>query len=222
MAAHGYAALAADGAPQVAVILGPNHYGWGSPLAITNRDFWETPLGRVAIDRDLVQKLLRASPFIREDELAHSQEHSLEVQVPFLQHLYADQIRILPIAMLAQDMAVSLELGRALAECLGDLNAIIIASSDFTHYEPHQAASQKDHQALEDIVALDPQGLAATVEQYGLTMCGPGPVMTMLTACRALGAKGARLLRYATSGDTGGDYSRVVGYASVEVFSETV
>lgn len=119
--------------------------------------------------------------------------------------------------MLAQDVAVSLELGKALAQCLRGLDALILASSDFTHYQPHQAATQKDLRALEDIVALNPQALAATVERYGVTMCGPGPIIAMLAACRALGAKGGRLLRYATSGDTGGDYSQVVGYGSVVV-----
>lgn len=217
VAANGFFQIAAEGTPQTVVILGPNHRGLGAAVAVGGQDAWQTPLGSVEIDVEVGQAIVSATRWARLDDLAHSMEHSIEVQVPFLQYIYENGFRIVPISMLRQDWEVSRELGRAVAAALKGKNAVIIASSDFSHYESQSMASKKDHLALEAILNLEPERLEETVISHSITMCGPGPVMSMLTACKALGAKKARLLRYATSGDITGDHSQVVGYASVEV-----
>ena len=217
VAANGFFQIAAEGKPQTVVILGPNHRGLGAAVAVGGQDAWQTPLGSVEIDVEVGQAIVSATRWARLDDLAHSMEHSIEVQVPFLQYIYENGFRIVPISMLRQDWEVSRELGRAVAAALKGKNAVIIASSDFSHYESQSMASKKDHLALEAILNLEPERLEETVISHSITMCGPGPVMSMLTACKALGAKKARLLRYATSGDITGDHSQVVGYASVEV-----
>lgn len=217
VAANGFFQIAAEEKPQTVVILGPNHRGLGAAVAVGGQDAWQTPLGSVEIDVEVGQAIVSATRWARLDDLAHSMEHSIEVQVPFLQYIYENGFRIVPISMLRQDWEVSQELGRAVAAALKGKNAIIIASSDFSHYESQSMASKKDRLALEAILNLEPERLEETVISHSITMCGPGPVMSMLTACKALGSKKARLLRYATSGDITGDYSQVVGYASVEV-----
>ena len=217
VAANGFFQIAAEGKPQTVVILGPNHTGLGAAVAVGGQDAWQTPLGSVEIDVEVGQAIVSAIRWARLDDLAHSMEHSIEVQVPFLQYIYENGFRIVPISMLRHDWEVSRELGRAVAAAIKGKNAVIIASSDFSHYESQSMASKKDRLALESILNLEPERLEETVISHSITMCGPGPVMTMLTACKALGSKKARLLRYATSGDITGDHSQVVGYASVEV-----
>jgi AmmeMemoRadiSam system protein B len=217
VAANGFSSLASQRKPQTVIILGPNHRGLGQAVAVGRQEKWQTPLGQVELDVELGQSIVSASQWAEWDDLAHSWEHSIEVQVPFLQYIYETGFRIVPIAMLRQELEVSQDLGGALSVALKGRDAIIIASSDFSHYEPQPSASRKDHLALEAILALAPEQLEEVVRSNNISMCGPGPVMGMLTACKALGAKKARLLRYATSGDITGDYSRVVGYASVEV-----
>ena len=217
VAANGFFSLASEREPQTVVILGPNHRGMGADVAVGRQDKWQTPLGQVDLDVELGQLIISASQWAQWDDLAHSREHSIEVQVPFLQHIYGAAFRLVPIVMLRQDLEVSQDLGHALAAALKRRDVLIIASSDFSHYEPQPSASRKDHLALEAVLALDSEKLEGVVSSYGISMCGPGPVMAMLIACKALGARKARLLRYATSGDITGDYSQVVGYASVEV-----
>lgn len=220
VAAHGFAQLAGDGKPQVVIILGPNHRSLGSPVAISSKGHWQTPLGRISLDGDLARSICAAVPFVREDELAHRMEHSLEVQLPFLQYLFGEGFRLVPIAIGFQDLTISLELGRALALVSKGKDAVIIASTDFTHYETQSTAEQQDQGALESILRLSPEELAAVIGAHRISMCGPGPVMAMLAACREIGASKAELLKYATSGDTSGNYHQVVGYASVKVERE--
>lgn len=220
IAAHGFAQLAGDGKPEVVIILGPNHRSLGSPVAISSKGHWQTPLGRVSVDGDLARAIVAAAPFVREDELAHRMEHSLEVQLPFLQYLFGEEFRLVPIAICFQDLTTSLELGRALAVVSRGKDAVIIASTDFTHYETQSTAERQDQRALEAILRLSPEELAAVVVAHRISMCGPGPVMAMLAACREMGARKAELLKYATSGDTSENYRQVVGYASVKVERE--
>lgn len=217
VAAHGFFSLASQKKPQTVVILGPNHSGLGAGVAVGRQDKWQTPLGEIELDNELGQSIITASQVAQWDDLAHSSEHSIEVQVPFLQYVYGGAVRLVAISMLRQDLEASGDLGHALAAALKGRDAVIIASSDFSHYEPQSSASRKDHLALEAILGLAPERLEKTVRSHSISMCGPGPVMAMLTACKGLGAHQARLLSYATSGDITGDYSRVVGYASVEV-----
>lgn len=215
VAAHAYRALAGGPRPERVIILGPNHYGLGSSLvAPAPHRRWETPLGQAALDRDFIQAFLAGCPLAQEEELPHLQEHSIEVQVPFLQHLYGADLRLVPIAMTGQDLRTSQEVGHVLARLARGSNSVLIASTDFTHYEPMAVAYEQDRHALEAIAALDAAALLGAVQRHGITMCGPGPAMAVLTACRDLGATEARILRYATSGDTSGDPDRVVGYGA--------
>ena len=213
IAAHGYRRLAVA-QPQTAVIIGPNHRGMGAAIAVSAVRAWQTPLGEIAIDRGISDAIISQCPWARPDNLAHAMEHSVEVQVPFLQFVFGDAFSLVAIVMSRQDWPSSRSLGDAIGKALGTRPAVIIASSDLTHYEPQLVAAERDALALEAILSLEPQRLATVVSQHSLTMCGPGPVMAMLQACRQLGATKAELLRYATSGDAAGDYSRVVGYAS--------
>ena len=217
VAAHGYFHLASEPKPQTIVVLGPNHTGLGAYVAVSTEDAWRTPLGDVELDAEVGKAIVAASRWAEWDDLAHKQEHSIELQLPFLQYVYGSGFKVVLIAMMRQNLEVSQELGGAIAQALKGKDSMIIASSDFTHHEPHDSATKKDHLALEAILALDPRRLAEVVDSHHISTCGPGPVMTMLTACKQLGASTARLLRYADSGDVTGDYHRVVGYASVSV-----
>ncbi len=217
VAAYGFAAIAAEKKPHTVVILGPNHYGQGAPVSVSGADSWQTPLGAVPLDSDSIARLMALNPLLQKDDMAHSREHSLEVQVPFLQHLYGDNFKLIPIALLRMDVITCVALGQSLAAVLNPKDTLVIASSDFTHYEPARVAQTNDHMAIEPIERLDPEGLAETVTRLGVTMCGPGPIMAMMAASKAWGAKEGKLLCYATSGDVTGDRSQVVGYASLEV-----
>ena len=212
IAAHAYKELAGDGIFDTAVILGPNHTGSGYPVSLWAGVSWNTPLGEVEINKELVQRLL--GEVIKIDEAAHIHEHSIEVQLPWLQHLYK-KVEIVPISMLAQDIETARAVGKAISQA-GD-NLVIIASSDFTHYEPYSVAMEKDGSVIEAIVALDEEELYERCENLNCTMCGYGPVASAIVAAKEMKAKKASLLKYATSGDTSGDFSRVVGYGSIVI-----
>jgi AmmeMemoRadiSam system protein B len=212
VAAHAYKELAEDGVFDTAIILGPNHTGYGYPVSLWAGTSWSTPLGEVEINKKLAQTLLGG--VIKADETAHLHEHSIEVQLPWLQYLYKN-VKIVPITMLAQDIETARTVGKAIAETSDNL--IIVASSDFTHYEPHSVALEKDSSVIEAIVALDEEELYGRCERLDCTMCGYGPVASAIVAAKEMKAQKASLLKYATSGDTSGDFSRVVGYGSIVI-----
>ncbi len=195
------------------VILGPNHHGLGAPIALS-RDSWRTPLGVVQPDLALAEAL--AGTIIDQDEVAHVREHSIEVQIPFLQARFKE-FKILPIAMGLQDEETAVEVGKELGGAISRLNrnCTIIASSDFTHYEPQEVARKVDAQLIEAILNMDVSELYSRVYRYNATACGYGPIAATITAARALGATSGKLLRYATSGDVTADYSQVVGYGAI-------
>jgi len=217
VAAHGFAQMAQDGKPSSIVIIGPNHSGAGSGVSIMKSGKWQTPLGEVQIDEALSGAIKRASDIIDTDAVAHAYEHSLEVQLPFIQHLFNVEFKIVPICMMLQDERTSKEVGDAIAEASVGKDVTIIASTDFTHYEPQRSAVEKNHKAMDKILALDAAGLVHTVEEEAITMCGYGPVSAMLQAAKKLGAKKAKLLKYATSGETAGPMPQVVGYGSISI-----
>jgi AmmeMemoRadiSam system protein B len=217
VAANGFARLAAEKMPEVVVIVGPNHRGLGAAVAVGRQGTWQTPLGSVDVDLEVGEAVVAGGQWAKWDDLAHGMEHSLEVQVPFLQYIYGSGFKIVPVAMLRQEMEIARDLGRAIAAALKGRAGLIIASSDFSHYESQASAGRKDRLAIDAILKLDPALVETTVVSQNISMCGPGPVMAMITAGRELGARKASLLRYATSGDITGDYSEVVGYASVMV-----
>jgi hypothetical protein len=212
VAAHAYKELAEDGIVDTAVILGPNHTGYGYPVSVWAGAAWNTPLGEVQIDKAFAHGILGET--IKADEAAHIHEHSIEVQLPWLQHLYKT-IRIVPIAMLAQDIGTARIVGKAIAQT--EDNLVIIASTDFTHYETRSVAIEKDTSVVEAIVGLDEDELYRRCEGVNCTMCGYGPVASAIVAAKQIKARRANLLSYATSADMTGDFSQVVGYASIAI-----
>jgi AmmeMemoRadiSam system protein B len=215
VAAHAYYQLALDGKPDTVVLLGPNHTGYGSALATMNEGVWRTPLGDVEVDSQTANQIVHESRIVDIDESAQKEEHSIEVQLPFLQYLYGSEFKIVPICFLMQDLASAREAGQAVAKTIAGKNAVIIASSDMTHYESHSKAEKQDRLALKAVEALDEARFFSIIEEHNITACGYGPIVALITAAKVLGAKEAKLLCYKTSGDVIGDYSSVVGYAAM-------
>ena len=205
--------------PERFIILCPNHTGMGTPLSIMSEGEWQTPLGNVKIESALARAIAHACPLVSEDETAHVSEHSLEVQLPFLQQLKGE-FSFVPIAVGTGSYAPLERLGQAIAQSIeGSPEPVqIIASSDMNHYESDSITRQKDRRAIDRVLALDPKGLFDVIKKEHVTMCGYGPTIAMLTAAIHLGASKAELVKYATSGDISGDRAEVVGYAGMIVF----
>jgi AmmeMemoRadiSam system protein B/AmmeMemoRadiSam system protein A len=198
------------------IIIGPSHTGLGKPFSTMTEGTWQTPLGNVAIDAELAGKIAVTSKYVEDDSRAHEDEHSIEVQLPFLQFFKPD-IRIVPITLTPAPAEIYKEIGKDIARALKALgrDAVIIASGDMTHYEPQETANEKDNLAIEAILALDEDELTERYQTYGITMCAHGPVVCLIAAAKELGVAGAELVKYETSGDTTCDYSAVVGYAGI-------
>jgi MEMO1 family protein len=204
--------------PDRVVILGPNHHGLGHPGAVYGGGSWLTPLGEMKVDSDLVGRLLTACPGLAADAVAHAHEHSLEVQVPFIQ-ARAPGASIVPICLGNAPLEDLLRMGEAIGNILAALAepVLMVASSDMTHYEPGSVAREKDFSALDYILKLDARGLFNIVLQQRISMCGVIPAVVMLAAARCLGAVTAEVAGYCNSGDVTGDQGQVVGYAGVVV-----
>lgn len=208
--------------PECCVILCPNHTGRGVPLAIMANTTWQTPLGEIAADTDLATRLLHTFPALHEDSAAHRSEHAIEVQLPFLQ-TQQPKLSIVPIAVGTSNFDGLRGLGEALADLIADVEeergkkVLIVASSDMNHYESDAITRVKDGKAIDRVLALDARGLWDVVMHEGISMCGFGPTVAMLTAAKLLGAHTAALIKYATSGEVSGDYAAVVGYAGIVV-----
>lgn len=204
--------------PKDVIIIGPNHTGLGEPEAIMGSGIWRLPGGDVEINSKLAEGIVENSGYLRNDHLAHLREHSLEVQIPFLQHFRKD-LRIVPVAIMSSDYDICMDIGRAIAKAIKYFKepVLIVASSDMTHYESDASARAKDKKAIDRLLAMDPEGLLKTVRASNITMCGVIPATIMLIACKELGATKAELISYATSGDVSGDYDQVVGYAGIIV-----
>jgi MEMO1 family protein len=204
--------------PTRVLLLGPRHFPRGESLAILSDRPWHTPLGDAQIDAELAAELKQAFPLLREDFVAHETEHSLEVQLPFLQHLAGD-FRFVPIVLGSERFEVFDQLGRAIAKVHAAQREpfLILTSSDMNHYESDAITRVKDRIAIDRIAALDPAGLYEAVHGKGISMCGYGPAVVMLTAMRALGATQVEIVAYATSAEVSGDYDWTVGYAGAIV-----
>jgi len=226
--------------PDTIILIGPNHTGLGAGVSLMASGSWETPLGTVDIDEVFAASILSQSPRIHEDSLAHLREHSLEVQLPFIQY-FKKKFKIVPIQMLDTRLETCLEVGKAIAEAIkvgarttggrdrptnqydndnpkSAINQVlIVASSDMSHYEQADRAKEKDKKAIHAILNLDPDGLYRVVRDYEITMCGYGPTVAMLAAAKILGAAKAELIKYSNSGETSGDYDKVVGYAGIVI-----
>jgi AmmeMemoRadiSam system protein B len=201
--------------PPTFVILGPNHTGRGSGVALSKED-WETPLGVVGNDKELGKLIQKNSRIIDFDEVAHEGEHSIEVQLPFLQFLYKN-FKFVPICIGLGDYETAEDIGNAIFNASREINRdiFVIASSDFTHFEDAQSARQKDELALKAIKKLDAKLFLSEVETNNISICGYAPIMTAMIYSKLNGCKDAKVLKYANSGDVTKDYHEVVAYCSV-------
>ena len=215
-AAHSYLALAEQRKPDTVIVIGPNHTGWGTPVSMMSEGAWETPLGRVALDTEVAKAIFNQSGVIDIDETAFIREHSVEVQVPFLQYIYGD-FKLVPICMGYQDLETSREVGQAIYKATEGRDVVIVASTDLTHMEPQQSANRKDRMVIDAVLAMDEERLQKVVHDNRITTCGYGPVSATLVASKLKNAQRVELLSYYTSGDIIGDYGAVVGYAATKI-----
>lgn len=200
------------------VILGPNHNVMGSEFSITGSGEWETPMGRIEIDPELAEELKRCE-ILREDETAHMHEHSIEVQLPFLQHKFKNP-KFIPISIANMDYSNDFlkkceTLGKHIAKTIKGKEVDVIASSDFSHYLPKEVAKDKDEKAIEKIEKFDPHGFFRTLEEIDASVCGYGPIAVLMYIAKELGLKTAKVINHTNSGDSTGDFSSVVSYYAI-------
>ncbi|MEM2141295.1 MAG: MEMO1 family protein [Nitrososphaera sp.] len=215
-------AVAANGYYQIsshefsnAVIVGPNHYGIGSGVATMKGGVWETPLGQVEVNGQWAEGMAKRSGIVDFDDMAHSRDHCLEVQLPFLQYI-RDQFTIVPVILMMQDIDTAYDLGKAIADTAAESDdTVLIASSDLTHYEPNESAHKKDSELISTMLELNVPKFYSVLERMDVSACGYGAIASIMVAAKSLGATRGELLKYATSGDVTGDTSAVVGYSSV-------
>ncbi|MFX1294302.1 MAG: AmmeMemoRadiSam system protein B [Promethearchaeota archaeon] len=217
IAAHAFAELAFDGKPDLFIVVGIDHHGYGTaPVSVQCKGGWETPLGVVNINSGIANKILTKSQKITDSARAHSLEHSLELQIPFLQYIYG-KVEFVPIMISYGALSVFQEVGVAIAKACEEEDIVLIASTDFTHFESADSAKAQDQKAIDAILKLDEELLYNTVKQNGISMCGFGSTSTVIRAARELGAKKAVLLKYGHSGEVSGDYHSVVGYGALKI-----
>jgi len=202
--------------PKTVIFLGPNHTGRGPSLGLSMVTHWQTPLGDIPVDQEVAHAVLDRMPEVEVSEAAHDQEHAIEVQLPFLQVL-SKEVKIVPITLGYEDPEQYHCFGESLASLVesSGKDLVVIASSDMTHYEPDADAQEKDHYAIEAILALDSDELARRISQRRISMCGRAPVLALLSYLKARRGESGKLIQYETSGTTSGDYSSVVGYAGI-------
>ena len=216
VAAYGYGLLrdSAGESGLTVVLVGPSHRAAFDGVAAHARGAWETPLGRAPIDEEVSQALLDAGPTVFDDPGVHRDEHSLEMQMPFLQRVVPG-LRIVPLIMGSQSRREVEALAAALAKALAGRQALLVASSDLSHYQPAAVANKLDAVVVEEVGRFDEEALMARLESHHNVACGGGPVVAVMKAARAIGADRATVLKYGDSGDVGeGDKSHVVGYLS--------
>ncbi|MCD6403163.1 MAG: MEMO1 family protein [Candidatus Aenigmarchaeota archaeon] len=205
------------------IILGPNHSGIGPVFSVFPKGIWKTPLGSVEIDGDGVKQLVSSNPLLEVDTMSHEYEHSIEVQLPFLQYRFGNEFRIIPISVLNYTPSFDfLEECKSVAKTISDFiknseeSWVVIASSDFTHYQPHEYAKRVDMSYIESIEKLDAKDFFVKLQETKGSVCGFGPIAIAIFVSKFLKGRKGELLKYATSGDVTGDYSSVVGYASIK------
>jgi len=213
IACHSFYAISSE-VPKLFIIIGPNHWGLGSNVATMKDCKWNTPLGDVEVDSETAEEISHLSEIIDIDYFSHTREHSLEVQIPILQEMYSD-FKILPISMINQKKDAAKDIGLAVAKIAEKKKAMIIGSSDFTHYEQNEFAHEQDMALIEPILKLDVKKFYDVLEDRNVSACGYGAIASTMIACKELGATKGELLKYATSGDITGDTSSVVGYGSI-------
>ena len=217
VAANGFYKISSTNFQDV-IMVGPNHYGIGSWVAAMKDGTWETPLGEVQVNSQMAEEIRGRSSTLDFDDYAHSRDHCLEVQLPFLQYIKQD-FKIVPVVLVSQKRETAFDLGNAISETIMEKDSpnstLLLASSDFTHYEPNSEAHRKDGELIKTILALDVNRFYTVLERLNVSACGYGAIATMMVAAKNLGATRGELLKYATSGDITGDMSAVVGYSSI-------
>lgn len=205
--------------PERCIVISPNHTGRGAPAAIMSEGTWVMPTGEIEIDAGLAKKLMANCHELEDDVSAHLSEHSLEVQLPFLM-ARQPALKFVPITVSHLRYDICKKIGEAIAKTIKESgqDILIVSSSDMNHYESQGVTEKKDKLAIDKVLSLDPEGLLTTCGEMRITMCGVVPTAIMLSAAKALGAKNAKLVQHATSGDTSGDYEAVVGYAGIIVY----
>ena len=219
VAARGYEKLASRGRPDWVIILGTNHTGLGRPISLARAGVWHTPLGDTPIATDIADQLVERGFPVAEEAFRH--EHSIEVQLPFVQYLFGLDIPFVPVCVMLPEFSTLATAGARLAEVVRGTNGAVIVSSDFTHYEPDGMARELDRGAIERILALDAPGFYHLVVRNRLSICGAGAITILLAAAAQLGWHRTELITYATSGDVTGDRTAVVGYAAVTLETST-
>ena len=214
IACHSFHAISLSKS-KLAIITGPNHYGIGQNVASMIDSSWKTPLGLVEVDSESALELREYLGILELDSFSHSKEHSIEVQIPILQETFPNEMKILPVSLITQEQKTATQVGSAIAELAKKKNALLIGSSDFTHYEENGFAHKQDMALIEPILKLDVDGFYRVLHEKHVTACGYGAIASTMIACKELGATQGKLLKYATSGDISGDKSSVVGYASI-------
>jgi AmmeMemoRadiSam system protein B len=217
VAAYSYYAISSL-KPDLAIIIGPNHWGIGCNVATMKEGLWRTPLGDVEVDTNAAIEVNKNSKLIELDFFSHSKDHSLEVQLPMLQEIYSHKFKILPIILINQDHSAAKEIGLTIAKMVKNKNAVIIGSSDFTHYEENEFAHKQDKALIEPILKMDIDKFYRILHENQVSACGYGAIASTMVACKEIGATKGSLAKYATSGDVTGEKRSVVGYASI-IFS---
>ena len=212
IACHSFYAIS-NYSPDVFIVVGPNHWGIGQNVATMTDCDWETPLGKVQVDSDIANEIMKNSDVVS-DFFSHTKEHSLEVQIPMMQHIFKN-FKIVPIALIDQSKQTAQKLGKIISKVMSGKNIMVIGSSDFTHYETNEFAHKQDAALIEPILKMDLDEFYSVLEKRNVTACGYGAIATTMVACKELGATKGELLKYATSGDVTKDNSSVVGYGSI-------
>ena len=214
VACHSFYAISLSKS-KLAIITGPNHYGIGQNITSMIDSSWKTPLGLVEVDSESALELREYLGTLELDSFSHSKEHSIEVQIPILQETFPNEMKILPVSLITQEQRTATQVGSAIAELAKKKDALLIGSSDFTHYEENGFAHKQDMALIEPILKLDVDEFYRVLYEKHVTACGYGAIASTMIACKELGATEGKLLKYATSGDISGDKSSVVGYASI-------
>ena len=201
------------------IVMGPNHNTIGEQFSCLSSGSWETPLGKISVNTDIAKELMKQCTFIAEDTAAHAMEHSVEVQLPLMQHRFGNGFDFVPVSIMNVDYLESFlqqceKLGRAVAMMVRNRAVGIIASSDFSHYLPKDVADEKDGKVTDRILKLDMRDFFRTLEETGASVCGYGPIAVLMSAANTLGLRG-KLIQKSTSGDTTGDYNSVVTYYAI-------
>jgi len=212
-----YGEAAKHGLRDIVVVMGPDHHMASTGFATMSEGFWRTPLGDVEVDKQVASLLLSYAPFVEDNPYAHSFEHSIELQLPFLQLIYGSSFKLVPVIIHDFDLKKNIELGKALAKALENRRSIVLASSDMSHYVPAEEAEEKDMATIRAIESLDEKRVHSIASAYE-SLCGLGPVVALISCAKEMGCSRASLLKYYNSGEVSGDYSGVVGYSSIAFY----